>query len=143
MLAATLQESQRPWRSIRIRIVQRTLPITATPAMVWPLLMQQRQGSMASWLVLGGGVAGLGAAPAGRVGSDRSSNHELSGFGAAVDHGVKVFALTTGASAEAFPDSAVEALAGDVGAEVAELGGVFGEGEGAAVDGGSHVSGWW
>ena len=43
-----------------------------------------------------------------------------------------------------FPDGAVEALARDVSAEVAELGGVFGEGESAAVDGGGHeLVGWW
>jgi hypothetical protein len=58
--------------------------------------------------------------------------------GGAIDQGVEILALTASASAEAFPDRAVEAASLKVGAEIAQLGGVFGEGELAAVDGGGH-----
>ena len=60
--------------------------------------------------------------------------------GGAIDQGVEILALTASASAEAFPDRAVEAASLKVGAEIAQLGGVFGEGELAAVDGGGHGS---
>ncbi len=79
-------------------------------------------------------------APGGPWGSDRNSDHELAA-GLAVDHGMEVFALATGASAESFPDAAVKSLVDQVAAQVGQLVGVFGELEGAAVDGGGH--GWW
>ena len=73
-------------------------------------------------------------------GSDRNGDHELAA-GFAVDHGAKVFVLAAGASTESLPDTAVESLVDQVAAQVGQLVGVFGELEGAAVDGGGH--GWW
>jgi hypothetical protein len=51
------------------------------------------------------------------------------------------FFLAAGAGAEAAPDGAIEPTADHFEAEVGQLGGVFGEGEFAVVDGGSHRSG--
>ena len=77
-------------------------------------------------------------APGGPWGSDRNSDHKLAA-GLAVDHGVKVFVLAAGASAESFPDAAVKSLVNQVVAQVGQLLGVFGELKAAAVDGGGHV----
>ena len=58
--------------------------------------------------------------------------------GGSVDHRVEVFALATGASAEACPESAVKAFLDQEGAKVGISLCVLGDLKSAAVDGSGH-----